>query len=65
MSRTYKDGRRGGGHRNTQHREVWSRRCRKVSMWSADDPDYKRITHRLERRQGKRAARTGEAMPDE
>jgi hypothetical protein len=50
MSRTRKDGRRGGGHRDPQCTEVWSRRCRKVSMWRKSDPDHKRITHRYERR---------------
>lgn len=54
MSRSRKDGRRGGGHPNTQNREVWSRRCAKVNMWPIDDADYKRITHRHERRQAKR-----------
>lgn len=53
MSRSRKDGRRGGGHLNTQNREVWSRRCAKVNMWPIDDADYKRITHRHERRQAK------------
>lgn len=53
MSRSRKDGRRGGGHRNTQNREVWSKRCPQVSMTPIDDPDYKRLTHRHERRTGK------------
>ena len=50
MSRTKKDGKRGGGHRNTQGREIWSRRCHIVNMWDVHTPDAKRITHRFERR---------------
>ncbi|MBY0488951.1 MAG: hypothetical protein K2R93_03830 [Gemmatimonadaceae bacterium] len=53
MSRSRKDGRKRGGHRDTQHREVWSRRCRRVSMWPIDDPDVTVLTHRHERRLAK------------
>lgn len=60
MSRTRKDGVRGGGHRNTQHREVWSRRCRGVAMWARDTFGWKRITHRFERREAKRALEAGD-----
>ena len=57
MSRSKKDGRRRGSHRDTQHREIWSRRCLKVSgatpgRWA------KTITHRFERRQGREIIRT-------
>ena len=33
--------------------EVWSKRCRKVSMWTFN-AFMKRVTHRHERREGKR-----------
>lgn len=54
MSRSWKDGRKGGSHRNTQNREVWSKRCPLVSCTPIDDRDYKRTTHRYERRQARR-----------
>lgn len=57
MSRTHKDGVRGGGHRNTQRREVWSRRCRAVAMWARDSFGWKRITHRFERREARQETR--------
>lgn len=59
MSRTKKDGVRGGGHRNTQNREVWSKRCRNVAMWARDTFGWKRITHRFERRVAKAEIRHG------
>lgn len=51
MSRTY--------HHHAQKHikrrfEVWSKRCRLVAMWSYSAL-MKRITHRYERREGKRA----------
>lgn len=55
MSRSKKDGRRRGGHRNTQNKELWSRRCPTTNMWDVHDPDAKRITHRYERRVAKRS----------
>jgi len=54
MSRSKKDGARGGGHRNTQSREVWSKSCRAVAMWARDTFGWKRITHRFERREARR-----------
>lgn len=60
MTRSRKDGARGGGHRNTQNREVWSKRCRAVAMWARDSFGWKRITHRFERREAKHALRRAE-----
>ena len=63
MSRSKKDGRAGGGHVDKLNTEIWSRRCRKVSMWTKASnkhrhhPSYKEITHRAERREGRRRAR--------
>lgn len=59
MSRSKKDGRRGGAHQpklQNKRFEVWSKRCPRVSMWSKPDPDIKRITHRYERRIAKKEA---------
>ena len=61
MSRTYRDGRRRGGHRDAQHREYWSRRCRQDRTASVYGAEGKHRTHRMERHEGKRIARTGEA----
>lgn len=55
MSRSKKDGRRRGAHRDVQCREVWSRRCPTVNMWGVHTPGMKRITHRFERRVAKRS----------
>lgn len=41
---------------NNRRWEVWSKRCRKVSMW-AYSALMKRITHRYERRQSKQITR--------
>lgn len=57
MSRSAKDGRHKGGHKDTQCKEIWSRRCAKVNMWSRSDKDAKRITHQHERRTAKIALR--------
>ena len=45
--------------------EVWSKRCRKVSMWSYT-AFMKRVTHRFERREGKRiiAEQLNDGGPD-
>lgn len=44
------------GQRNARKMyEVWSRRCRKVSMWSFSR-FMKRETHRFERREGRAEA---------
>lgn len=57
MARSKKDGR--GGHKGSG-RELWSRRCPKTNMWShgstrgARRYTAKTITHRFERREGKR-----------
>lgn len=63
MSRSRKD--KPGGHYHPLMPEVWSRRCRKVNMWSKTSrraprggPNYKTITHRRERRQAKIQVRT-------
>jgi hypothetical protein len=55
MSHSRKDGRRGGGHRNTQGREYWSPRA----GYPMADPGRraKTRTHRLERRAAKRLTR--------
>jgi hypothetical protein len=50
MSKSYKDGVRGGTHKHNQNREVWSKRCKKVNMWPVHSKGWKRITHRYERR---------------
>jgi hypothetical protein len=57
MSRSRKDGKRGGGHRNTQGREYWSSRLHR----HGEEPGRytKRLTHRKERRQGKQEAVNG------
>ena len=52
MARSRKDGRRGGGHRNTQNREYWQ------SRWHRHGETIGRViktlTHRWERRVLKR-----------
>lgn len=53
MSRNRKDGARGGGHRDLRCPEIWSRRCRKVSMWRKGAV-AKRLSHALERAAAKR-----------
>lgn len=50
MSRTYHHRHQ---RRNNTRWEVWSKRCRQVSMW-AYNALMKRITHRYERRAAKR-----------
>lgn len=59
MSRSKKDGRHGGGHRDHQCKEFWSPRCRKVSGVRMNK-NGKRLTHRHERRQGKRLTQEAE-----
>lgn len=59
MSRTRKDGRRGGGHRNHQGKEIWSKRCPLVNM---EHPSRraKTVTHRYERRRANAEAKLAE-----
>lgn len=57
MSRSKKDGRKGGAHRHNQHKEVWSRRCPIVNMWDVRAPDMNRVTARYERRAARRTLR--------
>lgn len=57
MSRSKKDGRRKGGHTNTQGKEVWSRRPTRYRMAELSRV-VKRDTHRRERRIAKRDLRT-------
>lgn len=55
MSRSRKDGRAGGGHRNTQGREYWKSRLHR----SGEEPgaETKRLTHRKERRAARQSVR--------
>ena len=53
MSDSRKDGAYGGGHRDHQCKEFWSRRCRKVNGERMNKYG-KRLTHRAERRANKR-----------
>lgn len=59
MSRSRKDGRRGGGHRNTKGREYWSPRPG-YSM-AVPGRRAKRRTHHLERRAARRQAHEARA----
>ena len=52
MSDSKKDGRHGGGHRNTQGKEYWSRRP--GAPMGEPGKFSKRLTHRAERRLAKR-----------
>lgn len=44
--------------KNNLRFEVWSKRCKQVSMW-AFNALMKRITHRFERREAKRLLQRG------
>lgn len=55
MSHTYRDGR--GGRSANGHKEIWSRRCKRVTG-DACNRFSKRITHRIERRQARLALKT-------
>jgi hypothetical protein len=57
VSHSHKDGRRGGGHRNVQGKEYWSRRCDGQRSMMNPGREAKVLTHRFERRAGKRQAR--------
>ena len=60
MSRSRKDGRHGGAHRNTQGREYWSSRGMPMMEPGRES---KRLTHRMERNEARvieRAALAGE-----
>lgn len=58
MSRSSKDGARGGGHRDYKREECWSRRCPRATGMrkrsgrrsNRHGCGYKDITHRYERR---------------
>lgn len=51
MSDSKKDGRRGGGHRNTTGKEYWKSRL--MSGGECVGRYTKTLTHRKERREGK------------
>lgn len=57
MTDSKKDGRKGGGHRDCQCKEFWSRRNPDVNG-DRMGPDGKRLTHRKERRDAKRQEHT-------
>ena len=56
MSRSKKDGVKGGSHDAGKRYEIWSRRCRRVSMWTRGWY-AKLVTHRYERRVAKQIER--------
>lgn len=57
MSRSKKDGRHGGGHRNTTGKEYWGTRGgRKMSM-ATPGRFAKTRTHRIERQEARRIER--------
>lgn len=53
MSRSRKDGKRGGGHRNTTGKEYWKSRLH--THGETPGRVTKRLTHRKERREGRLA----------
>lgn len=56
MSRSKKDGRKGGGHKDTEGLEVWSRRPTRYRMCEPNRV-VKTNTHRCERRESKKMIR--------
>jgi len=62
MSRSKKDGRRGGGHRNTQGKEYWAAR----PGYPMAEPGRvaKTRTHRLERRAARKLTQDDEGSSD-
>lgn len=57
MSRSKKDGVGGGGHRNVQGKEYWSRRCDGQRSMMTPGRQAKTLTHRFERRAARDAIR--------